>query len=141
MEADMQRMAAEEAELAADDVMPVPSLTPADNAVSRPVDPSRSQWRYQTSPEGPGGIVKQDEQGWLEVRSGRPDIRFQEVTRSDEFVELHDPGRRLNVRLYDDRMEWSRDGQAWSRGQDGKWDADQGVSVESPPAEEPPSSP
>jgi hypothetical protein len=48
-------------------------------------------------------------------------MRFTEVARTDEYVELYDAERQLYVRLLADHMEWHRDGQDWFRGQDGSW--------------------
>jgi hypothetical protein len=59
----------------------------------------------------------------VETRSDNLTIPFQEVERTGEYVDIYDPARRLNVRLYADRMEWKKEGQEWFRGQDGSWDA------------------
>ena len=88
-----------------------------------PTDPQRARWSYPSSPEGASGNIAQQDGGkWVETRSDNLAMQFQEVERTDEYVELYDASRRLNVRLYADRMEWKRDGQDWFRGQIGSWD-------------------
>jgi hypothetical protein len=89
-----------------------------------PIDPRRARWSYPVSPEGASGSIAQQDGGeWLETRSDNLTVQFQEVERTDEYVEIFDPSRRLNVRLYADRMEWKKNGQDWFRGQAGSWDA------------------
>lgn len=96
-----------------------PTLTPF-----TPTEPARASWSYPTSPEGASGsITQQDASNWLEARTDNQTMRFTEVTRTDEYVELYDAERRLDVRLLGDHMEWRRDGQEWFRGQDGSWQA------------------
>jgi hypothetical protein len=86
-----------------------------------PEDLARTEWSYPTSPEGAAGVLKRDAAGWTESRATGVFAHFTDVVRTDEYVELYDSSRRLYVRLYDDHMEWRREGQAWSRGQAGAW--------------------
>jgi len=116
-------------------------LPPMDVAITPeaflPTDPARARWSFPTSPEGASGsISQQDASNWVETRSDNRSMRFTEVARTDEHVELFDEQRQLYVRLLADHMEWRRDGQEWFRGQDGSWDA---PSPSVPISPEPPS--
>lgn len=103
-----------------------------------PTDPARARWSFPRSPEGASGsIAQQDVSTWMETRSDNQTMRFRETTRTDEYVELYDSQRQLFVRLLADHMEWRRDGQEWSRGQDGAWDVPAvppSTNVDPPPA-------
>jgi hypothetical protein len=89
-----------------------------------PTDPARARWSYPGSPEGASGSIAQlDANNWLETGSDHRSIRFTEVDRTAEYVELFDQQRQLYVRLLADHMEWKKDGQEWFRGQGGAWDA------------------
>jgi hypothetical protein len=80
------------------------------------------QWTYERSPEGLSGVVQEMHGGiWIETRGDGVVFRFTEKARGPEFVELFDESRQLQVRLYDDRMEWRRDNLDWVRGQSGEW--------------------
>jgi hypothetical protein len=103
-----------------------------------PTDPQRARWSYPTSPEGASGsILQQDVGTWVETRSDNLTMRFTEVARTNEYVDLYDAQRQLSVRLLADHMEWKREGQEWFRGQDGSWDAPSPspppTTIESPP--------
>jgi hypothetical protein len=63
---------------------------------------------------------------WVEKRDGDVDSKFQELERTNNYVELYDADRKLKVRLYGNRGEaFNKDTQKWSRwpGSEGKWRA------------------
>lgn len=122
----MDEMAARRAEFEAQ--AKLESSPPSDATVSRegftPPDPRRARWSYPTSAEGANGSIAQQDAGtWVETRSDNLTMRFAEVARTDEYVDLYDAQRLLTVRLYADHMEWKKDGQDWFRGQEGSWEA------------------
>jgi hypothetical protein len=123
MEAETEAMRADAVQLEAPLDTP-PLEPPAPLSGFMPSDPQRARWSFPASPEGASGAIAQQETStWVETRSDNLTMRFQEVARTDEYVELYDPARQLYVRLLADHMEWKREGQEWFRGQDGKWDA------------------
>ena len=119
-EVDVARAAARQeaqAAMKAEEAMPLQGDPPA-------IDPQRAKWSFPTSPEGASGSIAQQASGiWVETRSDNASMKFQEVARTAEYVELYDASRQLYVRLLPDHMEWRREGQEWFRGQDGTWDA------------------
>lgn len=80
------------------------------------------EWAYERSPEGFPGVIKEKRGGiWVENRGDGREFSFVEESRKLDFVELFDKSRNLQVRIYDDHLEWRRENQSWSRGQSGTW--------------------
>src|SRR5207244_1524190 len=93
-----------------------------------------AEWSYEKNPEGSSGVVQQlPLEGWVETRTDQIQLHFEEVTRNDQFVELHDPNRKVNVRLFPDRLDWKVGDSDWGGGVVGKWTIR--PSAEAPPAE------
>jgi hypothetical protein len=81
-----------------------------------------AEWSYEKNPEGSSGVLQLSPLGaWEEIRTDNIKLTFEEVSRNDQFVELRDETRDVNVRLYDDRMEWKVAMGDWSAGVVGKW--------------------
>jgi hypothetical protein len=80
----------------------------------------RQAWRYEN---GTGGVferIRGDE--WLERRNGyRDPIRFREVRRTPDYVELYDRGRNLYVRIFDDALDQRTEGTDWQEVFQGRW--------------------
>ena len=118
--------------------LPLPLDVSVPPAGFTPTDPQRARWSYPTSPEGASGSISQQDGGmWVETRSDNLTMRFTEVARTDEYVDLYDAQRQLSVRLLADHMEWRKEGQEWFRGQEGSWDS----AAPPPPTNSPPPQP
>src|SRR5262245_49056366 len=88
----------------------------------KPEKKERTLWVY----EG-GWYQKIDGKNWIEVNynvynSNRGRFEFEEVNRTEEYVELHDKARKVSSRHYHDHHEWRNDNAAeWNRGYQGRW--------------------
>lgn len=100
---------------------PAQVASPPLEATPAPAADHRTEWSYSTSPEGSSGTLSRGPAGWTETRSDGVTYQFEEMARSDEFIQLYDASRQLYVRLYDDHIEWTRDPANWTRGQEGAW--------------------
>lgn len=79
---------------------------------------ARSAWRYSASGKD-GYFQKLDATQWIETTAGTQQ-QFEEVARTDGYVELFDGSRAMWLRLYADRAEW-RQGPQWKRLSVGHW--------------------
>jgi hypothetical protein len=80
----------------------------------------RHVWRYDV---GNGGLFRQVWSGsWIEERNGyRDPLRYREVRRTPDFVELFDSTRNLYVRLTDNMLYQRPGGTDWVTGYPGYW--------------------
>ncbi len=69
-------------------------------------------WRYEAEKGGRGCFLKEGD-GWVELIDGKLFARFEETGRNAEYVELHDGGRKLWLRLYADRVLWRQAETEW----------------------------
>jgi hypothetical protein len=82
----------------------------------------RSLWVYDA-----GWFEKKNDKLWIEMnrdieRDIGTHIDFEEVKRSNDYVQLYDSGRRMTVRLSDTKMEWRVDGnECWNTRYEGHW--------------------
>ena len=79
---------------------------------------ARSVWRSSASGED-GYFQKLDATQWIETTAATQ-LQFEEVARTDRYVELFDRSRALSLRLYADRAGW-RQGSQWKRLRTGNW--------------------
>ena len=80
----------------------------------------RQVWRYDV---GNGGLFKHLRSGtWVEERNGyREPLKYREVRRTSEYVELFDDVRNLHVRLTGDMLYQRPAGTYWVTGYGGYW--------------------
>ena len=69
-----------------------------------------------------GSFEKQRGDRWLEFRANGDPIRWREVDRTRDFVELYDPNRDMYVRLHDDAYYQRTRRTGWTRSTEGYWD-------------------
>jgi hypothetical protein len=81
----------------------------------------RNAWLYKASGKD-GSFRKQTGKQWLETTGEGVEIGFDEVERTDQFVELFDRGRMMWLRLYSDHAEWRQgENPRWNRLYPGRW--------------------
>ena len=68
-------------------------------------------WPYTTS-KGEGCFIKLGDE-WFEVSEGKVQYKFIEKDRTASYVELHDAGRNMSLRLYVNRCMWRQTGDSW----------------------------
>lgn len=97
---------------------PAPETTnPFDGA--KTVDFKR--WSYAGDESGRSGVfVKQRDGTWVEFKDAKVWAKFKEVTRTAEYVELHDENRGIWVRLHTTSGAWSRNRTRWTTFGNGK---------------------
>jgi hypothetical protein len=93
---------------------------------SRAEEPAanRTYWVYDG-----GWFAKSKDDSWYEMNEltfrkfGKP-VKFKEVKRTKEFIELYDEDRKVGVRLYDETSEVQladRPNPAWEKLYKGQW--------------------
>jgi hypothetical protein len=79
----------------------------------------RHLWVYETS-VGPGEFRQMPDGSWQETNP-MAGFYYQEVGRNPAYVELYDPNRALNVRLYQGYLMQRNQGGYWFPGYTGYW--------------------
>jgi hypothetical protein len=83
--------------------------------------PAKNAWLYGTS-EKQGSFLKGTGKEWTETTPEGGRLSFEEVRRTEQYVELFDRGRAMSLRLYADRAEWRQGDKAtWNRLYVGRW--------------------
>jgi hypothetical protein len=82
---------------------------------------ARNAWLYTASGKD-GSFRKETAKRWLETTPEGGEIAFEEVERTDKYVELFDRGRAMWLRLYSDHAEWRQgENPRWNRLYAGRW--------------------
>jgi hypothetical protein len=101
---------------------PTPALTgETDNELANALDLERTAWRYM---QGDLTVTITEEQGtkWVAVRSDGEKPVYDEVGRTEGYVELQNRDSKLFVRLYTDHAAWRRPkDKEWTRWVKGGW--------------------
>jgi len=90
---------------------------------AEPEKEKRTYWRH--SDKKGGHYEKADGDKWVERSGPKKFFDFEEKARTDKYIEIYDPKRRVSLRLYDDRVDEKRKGK-WVKLYDGMWGSPDG---------------
>jgi hypothetical protein len=81
----------------------------------------RQAWRYGGD-ERPGAVVLDYGSRWVEITPDGRKLHFEEVARTEAWLELYDKPRGIHLRLYSDHGDLRTDQRPeWQRWQTGRW--------------------